>query len=526
MATSTKTELKVDSSTASAAKVVARPKKSILDTILKQFSSVRFGIILLVILIIMSMAGMLIMQVTVEGFDKYYATLTPATKAICTDPILNLIRSITGARLDGWNILNLFDIYRSYAFITLIGLLSINIILASIDRFPSAWKFISTKKLSASKTHVLTQTFNANLKGDGSADEPERVAALCKQFKLKPTITREEKRTTVFAERGAWNRLGAYAVHVALLTIFTGGFLTWRLAYTGSMVLAPGVTENAITVLDFGLSNQTKEFEPQQSDHKLPFDLACTDIQQTLIHKDGGLGAENTFDWFTRVNFKDGANLTPGEVHMNKPVDYRGYRFFQQSYQNTANARSIKVEIRHADGTSEVVSILKSQTAKLADGTTLKFTNFAGNRKAQKGQPPTDYNDPVALLKVQTPDGKSDDVLVFPTGPQPSADGTAAETSMINGSPAYLKEFEKVGGSHTLSVQYDPGARIVYLGFTMLAAALISVFFFQHHRVWFVFEKDEEGKPRIYAGGNTNRNRPAFEQKFNAMVSAIKPAVQ
>src|SRR5262249_37414032 len=153
--------------------------------------SVRFGIVLLVILIVMSMAGMLIMQVTVEGFDKYYASLTPATKAVCLDPILNLIRGLTGARLEGWNIPNLFDIYRSYTFVTLIGLLSINIILASIDRFPSAWKFIRNKKLSASKTHAVTQTFNTTLKADGSAEEPERIAALCKHFKLKPTITRE-----------------------------------------------------------------------------------------------------------------------------------------------------------------------------------------------------------------------------------------------------------------------------------------------------------------------------------------------
>jgi cytochrome c biogenesis protein len=523
MATSTKTDLKVD---AAAPKAAARPRKGILDTILRQLSSVRFGIILLVILIVMSMAGMLIMQVTVEGFDKYYASLTPATKAICTDPILNLIRSVTGAPLAGWNILNLFDIYRSYAFITLIGLLSVNIILASIDRFPSAWKFISAKKLSASKTHALTQTFNANLKGDGSADEPERVATLCKQAGLKPTITREEKRTTVFAERGAWNRLGAYAVHVALLTIFTGGFLTWRLAYTGSMVLAPGVTESKITVLDFGLSNQTKEFEPQANEQKLPFDLYCTDIQQTLIHKDGGLGAENTFDWFTRVDFKNGADSASGEVHMNKPVDYRGYRFFQQSYQNTANARSVTIEIQHPDGKPETVTVLRAQTAKLADGTTVKFTNFTGDVKTPKGQPPTDYNEPAAVLRVTTPDGKTDDVVVFQSAPPKDADAKTSQLLTINGSPVILKEFEKVGGSHTLSVQYDPGARIVYLGFAMLAATLVAVFFFQHHRVWFVFENDEDGKPRIYAGGNTNRNRPAFEQKFNALVSAIRPAVQ
>src|SRR5689334_15906969 len=120
MATSTKTDLKVDASAAKA-QAPTRVKKGIVDTILKQFSSVRFGIILLVILIVMRMMGMRIMQVTVEGFDKYYASLTPAWRSARSDPILNLIRGITGARLEGWNILNLFDIDRSYAFITLIG---------------------------------------------------------------------------------------------------------------------------------------------------------------------------------------------------------------------------------------------------------------------------------------------------------------------------------------------------------------------------------------------------------------------
>ena len=110
MSTSAKTELKVESPAASATGATrAKAKKGILDAVLKQLSSVRFGIILLVILIVMSMLGMLIMQVTVEGFDRYYAALTPATKAIGTDPILNLIRGITGKQLDGWNILNLFE---------------------------------------------------------------------------------------------------------------------------------------------------------------------------------------------------------------------------------------------------------------------------------------------------------------------------------------------------------------------------------------------------------------------------------
>src|SRR5581483_11835627 len=255
----------------------------------------------------------------------------------------------------------------------------------------------------------------------------------------------------------------AYAVHVALLTIFAGGFLTWRMSYTGAMVLAPGHTENSIEVFDFALNTKTNEFQPIANKQQLPFNIYCSDIQQTLINKDGTLDAQNTFDWFTRVKISDGTHQADGDIHMNHPYDFRGYRFFQQSYQNTANARSVTIEIQHPNAPAEVVTILKNQTAKLADGTLVKFANFAGDLNTKSNEPPTDYNNPAALLNVTSPGGQSKDVVAFA---KPDPQGVSAETkaaSKIGDAPVLIKDFEKVGGSHTIQIQYDPGARIVYL---------------------------------------------------------------
>ncbi len=49
---------------------------------LNLLSSVRFGVTLLVLLVVACMIGMLIMQQNVEGFDKYYAQLTPSQKLL------------------------------------------------------------------------------------------------------------------------------------------------------------------------------------------------------------------------------------------------------------------------------------------------------------------------------------------------------------------------------------------------------------------------------------------------------------
>jgi cytochrome c biogenesis protein len=87
--------------------------------LLNLLSSVRFGVTLLVLLVIASMIGMLVMQQNVEGFDKYYAELTPSQQLL-------------------WGKLGWFDIYHVWYFNALLLVLSLNIVLASIDRFPKA----------------------------------------------------------------------------------------------------------------------------------------------------------------------------------------------------------------------------------------------------------------------------------------------------------------------------------------------------------------------------------------------------
>ncbi|MFN7985212.1 MAG: cytochrome c biogenesis protein ResB [Vicinamibacterales bacterium] len=374
-------------------------KPSLLDRALKQLSSVRFGVTLLILLIILSMTGMLIMQVNVEGFDKYYATLTPSQKWLYTDPILRAVRNMTGWRLQGRNLLSLVDIYKSDVFMALLAVLTLNIILASIDHFPGAWRYITRKKLTATRPYVLHQAQHATVDGDGSADEPSRIAALCAYLGYRPTITHEANRTTIFAERGAWNRLGAYFVHVGLLVIFLAGFLTSRSSQTGSMTLQPGSEATTIQGLLYDLN------QVQVGEFSLPFTVECTDIQQTLIRPEGSLDASNTVDWFTRIRIEDpatGKELN-ADVHMNKPVDYRGYRFFQSSYQNVAKARTVTIQIARDGQQPETVELRLNQPATLADGRTLVFKNFTGNEPDANNA--TDYEKPAAAMQVTAPGG-------------------------------------------------------------------------------------------------------------------------
>src|SRR6266496_4404113 len=55
---------------------------SFLDKTLRLLSSVKFGLVMLSTLLSCCMIGMLVMQVNVDGFQKYYANLKPAQKLV------------------------------------------------------------------------------------------------------------------------------------------------------------------------------------------------------------------------------------------------------------------------------------------------------------------------------------------------------------------------------------------------------------------------------------------------------------
>jgi len=125
-----------------AVKLSSRKSDSILDRALRLLSSVKFGLIMLGTLLSCCMIGMLVMQVNVDGFQKYYANLKPAQKLV-------------------YGSLGFFDIYRSRYFTLLLAITGLNIILASIDRFPAAWQYIRKPKLTASPKFIAAQMFNA-----------------------------------------------------------------------------------------------------------------------------------------------------------------------------------------------------------------------------------------------------------------------------------------------------------------------------------------------------------------------------
>ncbi len=508
----------------------AKPSVPVLNRVLDFLSAVRFGVVQLVALVLLSFVGMLIVQQNVNGFETFYLSLTPAEKTVY-----------------GW--LGLFDVYNSWYFKFLLLTLSLNLVLASIDRFPSAWTYISEPKKSATRGWLLKQTQNAVLKIEGESEKEiaEKIKQIFEQNKLKTSITQEnstvyatdengkkdfskmESKTNlfVFGESGRFNRLGAYIVHVFLLTLFLGHFVALTTGFDADVRFMPGQTTNEIQLIEFNLDKQARY------NVALPFTIHCTDIEQQLIDPKGNIGIGNTVDWRTQIKISDPEyGETVADVSLNKPFSYRGYRFFQASAITMGSARNMTLELKpEAGGESAKLNLARNGSANLADGTKIEYEAFFPDFAFVGGQPDTrsaEYNNPAVVLNVTPPGGETQRVFAF--------GGNVPENAPVSAPKAGYKwrltDFEKSPLAHVLSIKYDPydAAFIAwYIGGFGLLGALCFVFFISHRRVWALIEPVrtpsgsdvENSKFEIVLGANTNRNEQVLEDKFKKLVGDL-----
>ncbi len=475
--------------------VEAQPKlksKPIVNSFLDFLSLISLGVCMLIALVVLSMIGMLVVQQNVNGFDAFYASLMPAEKLV-------------------YGYLGFFDIYHSWYFNTLLLALSLNLVLASIDRFPTAWKYIANPKTEATKAWLLNQKQNETVKIFGE-NVTEKVSQVFKKYGYTPRITEKNGRIHIFGERGRFNRIGAYIVHVALLMLFLGHFVALQTGFDADVEFALDQKTNQISIIQFNLDKQERYAA------QLPFTITCTDIQQTLIDPKGSIEINNTIDWRTQIKIDDPEyGTTVADVSLNNPYSYRGYRFFQASAITVGAARTMTLEFASEKGGEAIkVNLARNGETALPDGTKIKFEQFWSDFVV--GQPESstnEYKNPAVKLKILNPKGEVADAYAFFN----NLPDNAPINNAVAGYKLRLIDFEKSPSAHILSIKYDPfnGHFIAwYLGGFGLIGALIFVFFVSHQRVWALIDGEN-----VTLGGNTNRNELAFNDKFKKVVNDL-----
>ncbi len=445
-------------------------------------SSIKTGVILIILVVIFSAAGTIILQRPITDSDDMQRAYSPA-----------MLRFLDATGLT--------DIFHTRWFVALMILVSLTIIAASIERFPNAWRYFARPYKSPDEGFRRALPTQAQIR---IADDEEGLSAAERAFRSIGFKSERIVRTdsfSLFSERNRISEMAVYIVHASLLLIFLGGIIDALYGWRGFVTLNPGKSSNQI--------------ELRSGDSKtLPFSIRCD-----------GTGEETYQDgtpkrWWSKLAIVDGGReALQKEIVVNDPLVYQGVRFYQASYGRTGKLEQLIVTAKPANGSglSQEVSLAMNQTIALDPDTTVQLVQFIPDYVVEDGHVYARSNDitnPAVHMVVTS--RKSNASINFWL---PEIPGVAENASSpYNFEPKDLKTGLFTG----LQVSHEPGQWAVWVGVILMAIGLTFVFYVIHMRFWVVSVQNAQGELVLWIGGAANRNRDAFEHTFKKLVESIK----
>jgi len=435
-------------------------------------SSVKTGVILLIIVVILSAVGTIILQRPVTEPDEIQRAYSPHALRI-------------------FDALGLTDVFHAWWFVALLLLVSLSIVAASIERFPNAWRHYSRPYKYPDSNF---RRFLPAQKEFAIADEETGLVAAERALHragYQPERVVHENHFSLFAEKNRIAEMAVYIVHASLLLIFLGGIMDALWGWRGTLNLTEGQTSNLVEMRD----GSTKP---------LPFAIRCDRA-----------GQENYPDgtpkkwWSNLAVVKDSSELLRKEIVVNDPLVYGGVRFYQSSYGSTGKVEKLLLA---ATSTSDPtikkeITLGLNQEVAIDDNTSVRLAEFIPDYVVRDGQVYTRSNqieNPAAHLIVMRAGQQFDYWL-------PAIDEVAQNAkSPVQFEATDLKMIHFTG----LQVSYEPGQWGVWAGVVLMGIGLGFVFYASHTRLWAVPAKSASDAWTLWVGGTANRNREAFNEKF------------
>jgi cytochrome c biogenesis protein len=457
--------------------------RSIGHKLWQTLAAIKTGVILLILVVIFSAVGTVVLQRPVTDPEDMQTAYSPQALRIL---------DATG----------LTDVFHAWWFLSLMVLVSLSIVAASIDRFPNSWRFYSRpyKYPDAGFRRALHPQKQIAV----SDEESGLVAAERALHKLGLTPERvvKEDHFSIFAERNRISEMAVYIVHASLLLIFFGGIVDGLWGWRGTLNLNEGDTSSQIEMRD----GKTKT---------LPFAIRCDQA-----------GQENYADgtpkkWWSKLAVvNDGRDLLKKQIVVNDPLVYRGIRFYQSSYGSNGKVDKLVLDATPRDNSGEKreIAFRPSDTATLDADTTVLFAEFIPDFAVRDGQVYRRSNqlgNPAVHLVVSAKSsGTNYDVWLPPI--DEIANNAAAPYE-------FGAKDLKMGHFTGLQVSQEPGQWAVWAGVVLMGLGLACVFYIVHVRYWALpYQDAKTGQWWLWLGGNANRNRDAFEQQFNELAAAVE----
>lgn len=409
-----------------------------------------------------------------------------------------------------FDLLNIFDMYHSLWFQMLMALLTVNIIICSINRLSSSWKiiFAENPKFNPARYQKLAQQEKFNNKST-----PDELSMKYKPFLHKYfgnfQMLKTEKDLFLFGEKWRWTRLGVYIVHSSIVFLLIGGIIGSLFGFDGFITIPEGQS------IDHVQLRYTNKILP------LGFSIRCDDFDISFYLN--GMPREYRS---SLTILEQGREVLKRNVIVNDPLRYKGINIFQASYGKIQPEPPKKEDSLPPDPEKEISLIFTSNA-----------TGMTYRKNTRLGEPLKMPEDTGKIMLVEfTPAAlfMGQNIGAAYLGILTPSKGTPARVQLSLGFPNFdkmrkgamfisiAKKDEKVLPMRRqpaqkyytgLQITKDPGVWVVYFGFILMIVGCFITFFMSHQSICIKISKGPENSV-ITVSGIANKNKLGMENKI------------
>ncbi|MBW1912866.1 MAG: cytochrome c biogenesis protein ResB [Deltaproteobacteria bacterium] len=448
-------------------------------------SSVRLTLVLLIILAVTSIFGTIIPQQ--EGAIEFARRLSPGL-----------------FRLFGT--LQLFDMYHALWFRVIIGCLSLNLIVCSINRFPATLKrFRILPRPDRSKPFDnLPSDRSFTVKGE-IREIAGQVSGLINGRYRNMAEKEVDKGMFFYGDQGRSTLFGVYLVHLSVLLILTGAITGSLFGFKAYVNLPEGETVDTVAIRS-----------SEGHSHKgLGFSVRCEKFFVDFY--DNGSPKE----YRSELSFLiDDNEVKKGNLRVNHPITFRGITFYQSSYGSTpGNNVRLSISKDFTGQNAKTLEVEKGQIVQLnEDGVNFQVMEVDANLRGMMG--------PAALISIRSNQEEETRFWVFQDlatlkerFPEAMLRSPMLNPSAFEPYTFYLDEI-KVKRYTGLQVSRDPGVPFVWAGFILIMIGLFITFFMSYRRVWIRVTRDKQ-EIRISVAGTANKNPVGMERELDHLTQRL-----
>ena len=373
-----------------------------------------------------------------------------------------------------------YDVYGSWWFLFLLGLLCTNLLICTCERFPQAWKQIHSPP--ATKEQIAKWPFSHSWHAQSSPDS------------LLPTLERQLQRDGwkrletgkqapfLIFEKGKYSRLGTHLVHLSVLLILLGG-ATGKLLGFKAYILLPELST---------LSGIASEDGSRQ------FPLGFTVRNDGFAVEQYPSGEVKNYTTHLSI-LEEGTPPVTTQIKINSPYTHKGITFYQSDFERY-NDFIFTIHNKNTKETVTRIAPFQQQTVWQEEDLHIGVIN---------GQLQTES---VIRVKLWITVGEGNAIQQWVVN-----DSTFSLPAPHDQYTIHVKQLAASG----LQVAKDPGVILVYFGFGIFISGLLLSFFSSHRRIALHVESDITERS-VQLVGTSNKHRVGFSASLIKLAETLK----